>query len=159
MSFSVLTIMYYLKNILASKLYVCCLVLAVLKEILRKVETACGSVNLGCSLLLIWLGHRESTSWLQAGLEPVTGGLNSGHVDLEAAVLAQQDHGCLLLGLVGGCAGVSDGHHVHDLGLAAHLDLLGGDLVWLQHHNDRVAGGLEHTRHQTRVTGDLSPPT
>ena len=52
---------------------------------------------------------------------------------------------------------MSDGHHVHYLGLAAHLDLLGGDLVRLEHDDDWVPGGLEDTGDDPGVTRDLTP--
>ena len=52
---------------------------------------------------------------------------------------------------------MSDGHHVHYLGLAAHLDLLGGDLVRLEHDDDGVAGGLEDAGDHTRVSGHFAP--
>ena len=52
-----------------------------------------------------------------------------------------------------------DGHHVHDLGLVAHLDLLGGDLVRLQHDDDRVPGGLKDTGDDPGMARHLAPAT
>ena len=95
---------------------------------------------------------------MEAGLEPVSRGLLTCHVDLEAAVLAQEDHRGLLLTNVA-TGRVPDGDHVHDLGLGADLDLLRGHLVRLQHHDHGVPGGLKDTGDDARVSRNLAPAT
>ena len=58
------------------------------------------------------LHDADATAGLQGGLQPVGGVVHVGHVDAQAAVLTQQDHGCALLLAAGR---VADGNHVLDL--------------------------------------------
>ena len=131
--------------------------LAVLEEILREVEVPGRPEHLGGSaLLLVDFAGRQGTDGLKTGLEPVAGHLLTRHVNFQTAVLTQQDHRGLLLPTIGR-ASVSDSHHVHNLGLVAHLDLLGGDLVRLQHDDDGVPGGLEDAGDDSRMSGHFAP--
>ena len=50
-----------------------------------------------------------------------------------------------------------DGHHVHNLRLAAHLDLLHRALVRLHHEDDRVAGRLQEGGHEAGMARHLVP--
>lgn len=86
-------------------IHICCHYLA--RDTYEKVLTN------GCGLALAnWLHDADDTARLERGLEPVGGVLYVGHVDPQAAVFAQKDHGGSLL-LVAGC--VTDGHHVLNL--------------------------------------------
>lgn len=63
------------------------------------------------------LSHRfhdaDDTAGLQGWLEPVRGVLHIGHVNAQAAILTQQNHGCPLLFIAGS---VPNGNHVLYLG-------------------------------------------
>ena len=59
-----------------------------------------------------WLHDADATAGLQRRLQPVGGVVHVGHVDAQAAVLTQQDHGGALLLAAGR---VADGHHILDL--------------------------------------------
>lgn len=58
------------------------------------------------------LHYANDTTGLQGRLEPVGGIFHISHINAQAAIFTQQDHGCPLL-FVAGC--VPDGNHVLDL--------------------------------------------
>ena len=63
-------------------------------------------------------GHGMTDGWGQ----PELCGVGTSHVNLEAAVLTQEDDGRSSLRGAGGA--VADGHHVNDLGLGSNFYLL-----------------------------------
>ena len=64
------------------------------------------------------LHDTDATAGLQRGLEPVGGVVHSGHVDSQASVLTEKNHGCTLLLITGS---VADSDHILNLGKREHL--------------------------------------
>lgn len=66
-----------------------------------------------CFALADRLHDTDATAGLQRGLEPVRGVVNIGHVDSQASILTEKNHGCALLFITGS---VSDCYHILNLG-------------------------------------------